>query len=326
MRREALTENELRRMMDEHGDALLRMAFLYLHDASDAQDAVQETFLKAYRHYGSFRGDSSERSWLTSIAINTCRDMNRTAWARHVDRRVELSQLPEAGEEFSGKDDTVLLEVMRLKPRDREVIILRYYQGMRFSDLMGEYTVTLDSESGNVLSSEWSLAGVDDGTYTRSTWGGARAYSAELLTYLRDMLDAQAALFAMYPGNTNHGEMSVSDDAAFDKLTLDAGFDPKHAPYTLPSEGGITLAQALSLSRELLIAERGLDGALLDACEISEPDCFMRYPEEGEPVKVWGVSYAGYGEDRQDMYTVILNADTGELEAIYHDMPAVGNG
>ena len=56
------------------------MCCVYLRDASMAEDAVQETFLKAYRALDSFKGDSSEKTWLYSIAMNVCRDMRRLAW------------------------------------------------------------------------------------------------------------------------------------------------------------------------------------------------------------------------------------------------------
>jgi len=64
-RRETLT-----RLMREHGNAIFRMCYLHLHDVQLAEDAAQETFLKAYRHLDSFRGDCSEKTWLTGIAIN----------------------------------------------------------------------------------------------------------------------------------------------------------------------------------------------------------------------------------------------------------------
>ena len=48
--------------MEQYGSSLLRMSALYLKDADLAQDAVQETFIKAYRRMNDFRGDSSEKT------------------------------------------------------------------------------------------------------------------------------------------------------------------------------------------------------------------------------------------------------------------------
>lgn len=80
------SRSELDRLMEQYGSSLLRMSALYLKDASLAQDAVQETFLKAYRHLGDYRGESSEKTWLTTICVNTCRDMLRNPWFRHRSR------------------------------------------------------------------------------------------------------------------------------------------------------------------------------------------------------------------------------------------------
>ena len=59
MMTDAEREALLCQMMAEHKTALVRMAYLYLGDLGLAEDAVQETFLKAYAHLERFRGDSS---------------------------------------------------------------------------------------------------------------------------------------------------------------------------------------------------------------------------------------------------------------------------
>lgn len=62
-------DERLYQMMEQYGDGILRMCALYLGDSALAQ----ETFLKAYRSMDTFRGESSEKTWLTRIAINLCR-------------------------------------------------------------------------------------------------------------------------------------------------------------------------------------------------------------------------------------------------------------
>ena len=122
--------------MEQYGSGLLRMSALYLKDADLAQDAVQETFIKAYRHLNDYRGESSEKTWLTSICLNTCRDMLRTAWFRH-HSRIDVDSLPERPADFSFPDDTVLTEVTRLPAKYREVILLRYYEGLKLKEDAG---------------------------------------------------------------------------------------------------------------------------------------------------------------------------------------------
>ena len=89
-------EEEFSRLVSQYQQQLLHMCTMYLHDESAAEDAVQETFLKAYRSLPQYRHDCSEKTWLMRIAVNTCRDMIRSSWFRHNDRRItpEELQLP----------------------------------------------------------------------------------------------------------------------------------------------------------------------------------------------------------------------------------------
>ena len=128
------SRSEIDRLMEQYGSSLLRMSALYLKSVDLAQDAVQETFIKAYRHFSEYRGESSEKTWLTTICVNTCRDMLRSAWFRH-QSRIDLDSLPERPSDFVFPDDTVLTEVMRLPARYREVILLRYYEGLKLKEI-----------------------------------------------------------------------------------------------------------------------------------------------------------------------------------------------
>ena len=129
--REVWLENAM-----EHWEAsLMRMCFAYLGDVTLAEDAVQETFLKAWKGYERFRGQANEKTWLMRIAINTCKDVRRSAWFRHMDRATALESLPEPFVPFSAEDDAVTRAVMGLRPKYREVILLRWYQDMSGSEV-----------------------------------------------------------------------------------------------------------------------------------------------------------------------------------------------
>lgn len=109
---------------------LLRLCFAYLGDTALAEDAVQETFFKAWKSRDRFRGDADEKTWLTRIAINTCKDLLKSAWARNTDRSVSADALPEGSVPFDERDDTVTRAVMALPPKLREVTLLHWYQEM----------------------------------------------------------------------------------------------------------------------------------------------------------------------------------------------------
>lgn len=127
---------EITRMMLTHGGKLARLCTALLGDPDLAQDITQETFLRAYRDL-SRRGRSidNERAWLTSIAVNLCRDQWRTRWFRHVDRRVSLDMLPEPAAPMEEKETRVFEAVQALPGKLRAVILLRYFEDIDMSEL-----------------------------------------------------------------------------------------------------------------------------------------------------------------------------------------------
>lgn len=135
--REYEQQPDLDRMMASYGDALLRICFVYLKDRDLAEDAVQETFLKAYKNYGQFDGGKGEKTWVTRIAINVCKDMLRSAWNRRVNVVEQLADIPDERGPTADKeaDETLLRAVMNMKPHYKEVILLFYYQDMKITDI-----------------------------------------------------------------------------------------------------------------------------------------------------------------------------------------------
>ena len=126
----ARAELDVERLLEEHGDALLRMCVLYLGDYALAEDAVQDTFLRAMGAWPGFRGACSVRTWLTGIAVNVCRSYLRSPWRR---RRVEAEHLEDlaASGAPEAPDDTLLRAVMALPDKYRAVVVLYYYRELK---------------------------------------------------------------------------------------------------------------------------------------------------------------------------------------------------
>ena len=123
------------RMVTQYQGAVGRMCLMYLRDRSAAEDALQETFLKAYKRMDTFRSESAERTWLMSIAINTCRDMNRSAWTRHTEKRVTPEDLPIPAPS-ADEDALALAEAIRRLPgKHRDAVLLYYYQDMTIQEV-----------------------------------------------------------------------------------------------------------------------------------------------------------------------------------------------
>lgn len=143
-------ERAFTQMVENYQTALKRMCCLYLRDKDLAEDAVQETFIKAWRSMDFFRGDSSEKTWLMKIAINTCRDINRSAYLRFVEKRFTPDDLPEHAAPTEEKDEELVQAILHLPLRLREVILLYYYQGMNTQEAAQALGIRQSSVSGRL--------------------------------------------------------------------------------------------------------------------------------------------------------------------------------
>lgn len=128
-------EQMLTAMVEQYEAPLFRTCYMVLKDRGLAEDAVQETFLKAYRAMDHFRGECSEKTWLMRIAMNTCRDMTRMRWFRFEDRTEEPELLMQPVTPCGGYDSLDLASaLMKLPLRYRQVVLLYYYHNMSMAE------------------------------------------------------------------------------------------------------------------------------------------------------------------------------------------------
>ncbi len=137
---------DIQRWMTQYGASLLRMSFLYLKDHHLAEDAVQDTLIKAFEGYGSFQGRSSEKTWITQILIHVCKNYLRANWWRRIDTEAALEAIP-AGTETT-RDDALLRAVMELPSKYKNIVMLHYYQELKIREIaealhMPESTVSV---------------------------------------------------------------------------------------------------------------------------------------------------------------------------------------
>ncbi len=148
-------EETLRRMITQYKNDLMRMCCAYLKDVALAEDAVQETFVKAYKAMETFRGESSEKTWLMSIAINTCRSMHRDRWFHFVDRSVTPDALPLKA--AKAEDYELMEDIMNLPVKYKEVLLLYYYQGMTLQEISETLGVAVSTLSKRLKKARESL-------------------------------------------------------------------------------------------------------------------------------------------------------------------------
>ena len=121
-------EAVLSRWYDAYGTDVLRLCCFYLGSRADAEDATQETFLKAWKHMDRFQGRNqcTPKTWLMKIACNTCRDHLRRAFRKHEVPKADLSSFIQTDSD----DRELILDVMNLPEKYRAVILLFYLQSM----------------------------------------------------------------------------------------------------------------------------------------------------------------------------------------------------
>lgn len=130
-------EARMETMIRQWGTSVLRTCFMCLSDAQQAEDAMQETFLKAWRNLDQFerRNGASEKTWLMHIALNVCRDQRRGRWFRHVDMSRPLEDLPLHVADALPEDRELLMDVLNLPEKLRQPILLYYYQDMTLEEV-----------------------------------------------------------------------------------------------------------------------------------------------------------------------------------------------
>ena len=118
---------------EQYQDMVYRIALSHLGNVQDAEDAVQEVFLKLYRQNTSPVGDSL-RFWLIRVTINHCRDILRSPWRK---RRVSMTELAEQqAPVFDRMEQRELFDtVMALPEKYRTVLYLFYYEELSIREI-----------------------------------------------------------------------------------------------------------------------------------------------------------------------------------------------
>ena len=140
-------------LVSMHYPGVIQVVYHLCGDAHVAQDAAQETFLRAWQHLPAYRPQGTLRSWLYRIAVNAALDMLRRE--TKVDPQ-DIDALPLADREpgpeasFLASERAALVQaaVNALPPASRAVLVLREYQGLSYQEI----AAALDIPLGTVMS------------------------------------------------------------------------------------------------------------------------------------------------------------------------------
>lgn len=120
---------QIEKIVDEYSDLLLRVAFTYMKNISDAEDMVQDVFLKLVKDYPAFENRQHEKAWLIRVTINQCKNRLKSAWFK------KTEAIKDTNLSFSDEEKDVINAIMELPVKYRSVILLYYHEGYSIKEI-----------------------------------------------------------------------------------------------------------------------------------------------------------------------------------------------
>ena len=130
---------DIERIVATYSEFLLRLVMHDTHSRSNAEDIVQETFIRYLKHAPQDMDEQHEKAWLIRVASNQVKDIHRSWW----NRKTTQLQEDQAIVQFESQTNTTLLEYIRkLSKGSRHAIYLFYYEGYSISEIASIYEVS----------------------------------------------------------------------------------------------------------------------------------------------------------------------------------------
>jgi RNA polymerase sigma-70 factor (ECF subfamily) len=166
------------RLYRQQGARMRNLARNLLGTQSDAEDAVQETFLKVQRSIGTFRGQSSFVTWIFRILVNTCHDLRRGRMRRREltnDETEQSDPLPRMQAPGAHPSLHMALEraIAQLTPHQRDVFLLYEVEGFKHAEIAGMLEITETASKNTLFQSKKRLRGMLEAPRSADA-GGAR--------------------------------------------------------------------------------------------------------------------------------------------------------
>ena len=130
---------DVNELIDAHNSALLRVIIPWTRDRSQAEDVLQEVWIKVYQNLHRFRGDSGVFTWLYRIAVNTAINQGRKRRFENADTAgvadPKSTFQPEKEFEKSVIRERLARAVEELSGRHREIFLMRAYNDMPYEEI-----------------------------------------------------------------------------------------------------------------------------------------------------------------------------------------------
>lgn len=126
------TEEEYEAVVDAYSDMIFRIAYQNLFSVEDAQDVVQDVFLKLLKQKENcFHDEEHLKAWLIKVTINQCLDYKKSFFRKNT-VALDNFEIP-----YEQEERQLLEELSRLPKEERNVLYLHYYEGYTIKEIAG---------------------------------------------------------------------------------------------------------------------------------------------------------------------------------------------
>ena len=126
-----IEKDEFERTVDRYSDAMLRCAFTYCGNFADAEDIVQEAFIRYLKKSPTFRSEEHKKAWLLRTVINLSKDLLKSFWHRN---RTPLDDSA-ADESDPLSSCEIWSAVQALPVKYRVIVELYYHEGCTIDEI-----------------------------------------------------------------------------------------------------------------------------------------------------------------------------------------------
>lgn len=116
---------------NRHVDTVYRLCFSFMKNKADAEDLVQETFLKLLSEGKVFENERHEKAWLIVTASNLCKDSLKKWWRRNEN----IEDIQSLGYEQSFADPAIMKAILSLKADYKTAVYMFYYEGYTTAEI-----------------------------------------------------------------------------------------------------------------------------------------------------------------------------------------------
>lgn len=143
-----MSAGALRTLMETYGEDVWNYAYFLSRSSSAADDIAQETFIRAYKHMNSFRGEASVKTWLLRITRNRWYTYRSNSFVKRVTLQEVLDlrhTVPSAEDTYMDKSlsSQVWQLVLRLPRKYREILMLHAHYDMSMEELAHTLNISL---------------------------------------------------------------------------------------------------------------------------------------------------------------------------------------